>query len=288
MTGQALLLVLVAALVHAIWNAIAKRARDQFVFIWSSSCLGAALTLPVGLARMGPEGFPPSAAPFVVATILAHSFYVYGLGRMYGSGEFSVVYPIARGLGVALVPALALFVFAERPSVLGASGIGLVVLGIVGLGLRPRALAAATRSPRVGSGTWWAIATGLSIATYSLIDKAGVARLDPVPYIAFMGTGSALLLLPVVLARKGALQREWRLNWRTILVTSSMNYTGFLLILFAFQVAKVGYVVAAREVSIVISILIGRLYFKEGALGRRLLAAAVVLAGVACVALARS
>ena len=211
----------------------------------------------------------------------------YALGSSYRSGDFSLVYPIARGLGVALVPVLALFLFDERLSPLGGTGVSLVVTGIVTLHLLPR-LGQGTREPlRLGAGTWWALLTGLTIAAYSLVDKAGVARLHPVPYIFLLGLGSSLILLPAMRARAAALRTEWRANWRAILAASTMNLTAYLLVLFAFRLSKVGYVVAGRELSIVFSALIGSLWMNEGPLLPRLAGAAVVLAGVVCVALAR-
>ena len=139
----------------------------------------------------------------------------------------------------------------------------------------------------ISVGTGWALVTGLSIAAYSLVDKAGVARLHPVPYIAILGVGMSLLLVPAIVRRRDALAREWQVNWRAILVASTLNLTSYLLVLFAFRLSKVGYVVAAREISIVLSVAIGRLWFGEREVGRRLAAASLVLAGVICVALAR-
>ena len=65
-----------------------------------------------------------------------------------------------------------------------------------------------------------------------------------------------------------------------------MNLTSYLLVLFAFRLSKAGYVVAAREISIVLSVVIGSVLMREGHLAARLAGAAVVLGGVACVALA--
>src|SRR5947209_462892 len=117
--------------------------------------------------------------PFVASSVGIHALYFWALGRAYRYGDFSRVYPMARGLGVALVPLIALPVFGERLSWLGSLGIGLVVLGIVALGRNP----SQTRSAggQIGAGTAWAIVTGLTIASYSLVDKAGLARaVDPV------------------------------------------------------------------------------------------------------------
>lgn len=258
MTGTALALVVGAALVHAVWNALAKRAQDQLVFLWSSVSVASVVLLPVGLAMLPEGGLPAAAAPFVVATIVIHAVYFFALGRAYRHGDFSRVYPIARGLGVALVPVVALVVFDERLSPLGTLGVALVVAGIAGLDLTSGAWGG-TRSRASGAGTAWALATGLTIAVYSLVDKAGVARLHPLPYLSLMGIGISALPTPVALADRRALAREWRLNWRTILVASTMNLTSYLLVLFAFRLSKVGYVVAAREISILFSAFIGSL-----------------------------
>jgi len=192
---------------------------------------------------------------------------------------------MARGLGVALVPLVALPLFGEHLSWLGSFGVGLVFLGIVTLGAMPVATTSAARA--TGAGTFWALVTGLTIAAYSLVDKAGVARLHPMPYIALMGACLSVVLAPVVLADRPALGREWRRHWRTILVASAMNLTSYLLVLFAFRLSKVGYVVASRELSILFSAFIGSLWLGEGRLAPRLAGASVVLAGVVCVALAR-
>ena len=287
MRTDALLLVLAAAAIHATWNALTKRAQDQLAFLWSSVSLATLVLLPAGWALLPPEGVPGAAWPFLVATSVIHAVYFYVLGRAYGSGEFSLVYPIARGLGVALVPLAAFFFLDERPSPLGALGVLLVVAGIVGINLSSAGLTSAGLSSLMSAGTGWALVTGLSIAAYSLVDKAGVARLHPVPYIAILGVGMSLLLVPAMVRRRVALAREWRTNWRAILVASTLNLTSYLLVLFAFRLSKAGYVVAAREISIVLSVVIGRLWFGERGLGARFAAASLVLAGVICVALAR-
>jgi len=93
--------------------------------------------------------------------------------------------------------------------------------------------------------------------------------------------------MPAVWRRRRALVEEWRANWRAILAASTLNLTSYLLVLFAFRLSKAGYVVAARELSIVLSVAIGRWWLGEAQLGARLAGAAVILAGVLCVALAR-
>lgn len=288
MSGRAIALVLCAAVIHAAWNALAKRAHHPTVFLWSSVAVATLVLAPLGLRYVPAEGIPSSAIPFVIATTLIHAVYFYALARGYASGgDLSLVYPIARGLGVALVPVTALLLLDERPSPLGAAGVALVVAGIAAISLASREGGLRGNKYRLARGTGWAVLTGLTIAAYSLVDKVGVSRLHPLPYLGLLGVGMTLVLVPVVWRARAALVHEWRVNWRAILVASTLNLTSYLLVLFAFRLAKTGYVVAAREASIVLSVLIGWLWLGESGPGRRLVGAAVVLAGVACVALAR-
>jgi len=194
----ALGLVIGAAVIHAGWNALAKRAGDPLAFLWCAGGAGTLLCLPGVLYALGRWGFPLAALPFVIATIVLHSAYFFTLARAYRSGDLSVVYPIARGLGVVLVPVLALAIFDERLSPAGASGVALVVIGIFALHWRRRRAAIALLAP--GSG--WAIATGIIIASYSLVDKAGVTRLSPLAYIGLMELGAFVVLGLAMLARR--------------------------------------------------------------------------------------
>lgn len=284
MSGTALALVLSAALIHSGWNALAKRAANPLAFLWSSVTVASLVFLPLSAGFLR-DGIPAAAVPYVIATIAIHAAYFYALGRALGSGDFSLVYPVARGLGVGLVPVGAILLLGERLSLLGATGVGLVILGIVTAHAAAGGFSSLT-GRRVGAGTGWAAATGLTIAMYSLVDKVGVTLFHPLPYLALMGAGISMLLLPAV-RRTAALRREWAINWPTILVAACLNLTSYLLVLFAFRLSKAAYVVAARETSIVFSVLIGGIWFGEGRLAGRLAAAAVVLVGVACVALAR-
>jgi drug/metabolite transporter (DMT)-like permease len=282
----ALVLVVCAAGLHAGWNAIAKRGGDPVVFLWLATAASTIVLLPVGLVYFALHGLPATALPFVIATIALHAAYFYALGRSYASGAYSLVYPVARGLGVALVPIVAWLLLDERLSPLGTVGIALVVAGIAALHLLPAGGTPPAGAGGVGGALLWPVLTGLTIAGYSLVDKAGVARLNPVPYMLLLEGGCALLGLPLLRVRRAAVRREL-VGWRGIVLAAVMSSLAYTLVLFAFQLSKTAYVVAARELSIVLSAVIGSLWLREGRLGPRLAGAAIVLAGVACIALAR-
>src|SRR5690242_580166 len=104
----------------------------------------------------------------MVATGLLHAAYFTLLAASYRHGELSVVYPLARGTGVAGTALFAWLVLGERPSALGALGVGSVCLGIVVLGLRQRDRPGRSRSYHL------ALLVGLTITAYSVVDKLGV------------------------------------------------------------------------------------------------------------------
>src|SRR3977135_1851466 len=117
MPAAALVLVLTAAVFHSCWNALTKSARDQFAFLCLAVAVASVLFLPVTLWSVPSGGVPAAAWPYVIATVVLHALYFYALGRSYRSGEFSLVYPVARGLGVALVPVFAAPFLDDRPSI---------------------------------------------------------------------------------------------------------------------------------------------------------------------------
>jgi len=283
-TGAALALVLSAAVIHATWNAMAKGAREPMAMLWWAGVLSSIVFAPPSFYVLWRDGFSPRALPFVLATVTLHGVYFFSLGKAYQSGDFSVVYPMARGLGVAIVPVGAYYFFDERLSRLGILGIVLIGSGIFALHWRRGAW---SEGALLRPGTGWAIVTGLCIASYSLVDKIGVSHINPLPYLWAMMLGSCVSLLPPVLRCPGALTREWRENRLAVILSGFLSPGGYLLVLFAFRLSKAGYVVAGREVSIVISALVGSILLKEGQLGQRLVGAGIVAAGVICVALAR-
>jgi len=286
MTATALALVICAAVLHAAWNALAKRGREPLAFLWLASMVATPAFFPFAARELAISGLPMRAVPFVIGTVLLHAVYFYALGRAYATGAYSVVYPIARGLGVALVPIVAWMWLDERLSPLGVAGIALVILGVLVLH-RVGGRRVAVSAGALGSASLWAVVTGLTIASYSVLDKVGVTRLHPVPYIFLMEAGCVVAFTPFMLRRLAAARAEWAANRWTIMATGVMSAGGYTLVLFAFQLSKAGYVVASRELSIVLSALIGSLLLGEGRLSPRLGAATIVLAGVACVALAR-
>jgi drug/metabolite transporter (DMT)-like permease len=284
MSPTALLLVLLAALCHSAWNLIVKTDARRLEIQSGALVVGTLLCAPVLLLH-SPWSLPPLAWAAVAVSALFESAYVLALTSAYAAGDMSLVYPVARGTGTVLVAPLAVLLLGERPSLQGALGIGLVVVGIF---LSHGALGgwAAARAHRRAVG--WALLTGAMIAGYSLVNKVGVT-LVPVPLYAFLVFLADAVLVRLVQRWRGgsvpALRRD--APWGRIVAVGVRMMGAYLAVLVAMSQAPVSYVVATREISVVVAALLGALVLHERHSAARVAGAVVIFGGLCAIALAR-
>lgn len=289
MTGISLILVLVSAVAHASWNFLLKRSEDQEVFLWCMLAVATVLLAPLGVFLFWKFPFGGQGWVLVGATVALHAVYFVLLGRSYANADLSLAYPIARGTGPVLVPLLAVVILGESIAILAIIGIAAVVAGIYTVSLWGNFKAFASH-PLVllkNPGTRYAVLTGLTIACYAIVDKVGVSRVQPFLYMYLMTLGSALLIGPYVLASKGmgVVRREFRLNAGAVVVAGLLTFLAYGLVLTAFSLSRVSYVAPAREVGIVIGVLLGMIILKEPFGKGRLLGSGFIVAGLALIAL---
>jgi len=137
-------------------------------------------------------------------------------------------------------------------------------------------------------GTRYAILTGLTIATYAIVDKRGVSHVQPFLYMYLMILGCALGLAPYVLSNWEArvIGAEWRANPRAIIAAGLLTFLGYGLVLTAFSMSRVSYVAPAREGGIVLGVLMGVFILKEPFGMDRIVGSIVIVAGVVLIAVA--
>jgi drug/metabolite transporter (DMT)-like permease len=284
MTPAALGLVLAAAVLHAVWNLLAKRAGGGVALVWLYGTVSAALLTPVALALLVVErpALGPAGLAFTLASAAVHVVYFLALQRGYQLGDLSVVYPVARGTGPVLTTAAAVVLLGERPSVLALVGAGLVGAGVFALARTDRASAADARRA-VGYG----LLTGLLIAVYTVCDKQAVGRYGVPPLIQQWGTslGLTALLAPGALRRREEVRERWRSHRREVVAIGVLVPTAYILVLTALTISPVSYVAPAREVSILFASLMGTRILSEGGSVTRAAAAATMVVGVAALAL---
>ena len=288
MPTAALILVLFSGVAHVGWNFLMTRASDQEAFVWWMQVAMAVLFAPLALLIFLADPISPRGWLFVFGTTLIHTFYFLFLARGYASGDLSQVYPIARGTGPALVPVLGVLLLGEKVSAPAVAGIVAIVAGVFFVYWTGRMASILTDPLRFLSepGTRYALATGLCIAAYSIWDKLGVAHVAPFLYMHLMSLGVAIMLAPYVVRRHGfsALGAAWRAGRGAIVVAGVLTFLAYGLVLSALQLAQVSYVWPAREIGIVIAVLLGSLVLKESFGRGRLLGSCLIVLGIAAIA----
>lgn len=281
-------LVLISAVMHATWNVLAKRSADPLAFLFAISSLGLVMYAAPVAVVVARDGISSRVVPFLLVSGTLEMVYTVFLAAAYRNGALSLTYPIARGTGVILVPLLAIPLLDERPTVIALAGIATILLGFVTisvLGARNQVAAEIASGRR---GIVFAVLTGLTIASYSLIDKAGVKYANPLVYVYGLIGMQTLLLLPYIVARRRhAVAAAWRTSRSAILAGGVLHIGTYLIVLAAMKVSgsKVGYIVPLRETSIVFATLLGVLILNER-IGRvRIAGSALIAVGVLAIAL---
>lgn len=288
MEPRGILILSLAALMHASWNLMVKRGLDKQVFLWLSMAAAAAFLAVPAVALYRPA--PLTGLAYALVSGGLEALYIVLLGEAYQAGDLSVVYPVARGSAPVFVTAFAILFLREFVTGMGAAGILLVAAGvfIAHFGASGRRGPDASSKMSRSRTFLLALLTGMVIAAYSVVDKAGTRRVEPLVYMCLAFGASALLLAPYMIAtRREAVMLEWRTNRVRIAGVGAMSAVAYLLVLLSMRWNKVAYVSAVREVSVVFATVLGFVALREPFAGRRLAGSLVIFAGIMCIELSR-
>jgi drug/metabolite transporter (DMT)-like permease len=289
MTVVALLLVLASAVCHASWNFLLKRSDHKIAFLGSAGVIGAITLLIPAVLVVITNGISAAGIALGCVTGCLHGVYGLSLSRGYRLGDLSSVYPISRGVGLALIPLAAALLLDESISAIAVIGIAMIAVGVYSLHIEPHAvrdLAAPFRAVNGPAGRT-AVLTGVLIATYSLWDKHALDELSPVVLNQFAMTGHAVITTTVALTRNPVDVRwEWRSRAWSIMAAGVLIQLAYLLILAALETSRVSYIAPSREVGIVFGAALGVMFLGEGLGNWRIWASFAIVAGVIVLAVA--
>ncbi len=249
MRADALGLALGAAFVHAVWNVLLARTRDPQAATAASFCVAVVILAPVAALRWRVEA---GAWPYIAGSTAFELAYVLLLGAAYGRARLSVFYPLARGLAPVLVLAVAalLLVRGRRPD---------------------------------RAGTLFGLSIAATIAGYTLFDKSGVARADPLAYLEMVMVVPAAFSALVVAVRAGSGVLRAGLRTETVLI-APLTLAPYALVLFALRLAPAAPVAAVRECSVLVAVALAAVFLRERVSAWHAAGAAGVAAGVALLA----
>ncbi|WP_374573629.1 EamA family transporter [Phenylobacterium sp.] len=284
MTLLALGLVVCGSVLHALWNILAKRGASGPLFVWTYSAVSCALYTPlvVWAVSTTPVAWTLAAVGAVVLSGFLHLGYSLALQGGYRRADLSVVYPVARGAGPSLSVAGAVLLLGEPFTPPIAVGAALVVGGVFLVGFSGR-----TPGKPFWPGVMWGGLTGLFIAAYTLNDGHAVKALAVPPLLVdyFGNLVRLTALTPLALRRRRELAAEFKVSGRAALGVGVIAPIPYILSLYAMTLAPLSLIAPARELSMMVGVLFGRLMLKERASPGRFAGAGLILAGVVVLAL---
>jgi drug/metabolite transporter (DMT)-like permease len=266
--------VLLAAVTHASWNAIAHRITDKLVGFTLITGGG----LLIGLVLIPFTAVPAAAAwPYLLGSAAVHVLYYALLMTSFRLGDFGQAYPIARGTAPLVVTLLAALFAHEVPDGWAAAGVALSCAGLTGValwGLRGR------RPDWAAIGA--ALATGLTIAGYTVVDGLGVrASGTSLGYIAWLMAVQGVVIPAWAMARlRGRAPAMLRPYAAVGLLGAALSVSAYALVLWAQTRAELAPIAALRESSILVGAAIGAVFFKERFGAPRIAAAGLLVLGI--------
>jgi drug/metabolite transporter (DMT)-like permease len=274
-SATALALVLAAAALHAGWNALVAGAEDTHATTAVALIIGVlAFAVPAALTWR----VDAAAVPYIAASAALELAYFALLAAVYARTDYTVAYPIARGTAPVLVLAISVVALGAHVGLVAAAGVLAVTAGVLlvrGLGSAGADAAALAL----------ALGVGACIAGYTLVDDRGVRHAGAIPYFELVLLLSALPYAAAVLAVRGRTAVLAAVNRRALPAGVAM-VAAYVLVLAALQRAEAAPVAALRETSVVMAAAGAALVSRQRVPVGRLAGAALVMVGVAAIALA--
>ena len=272
MPASALALALGAAALHATWNALLARERNVRAATTVALVVAIVLFLPIAAATWDVER---AAVPWIVASAGLELVYFLLLTAAYQRSDLSLVYPIARGSAPILV-LVGATVAGATLGVRQAAGVVLVGVGVM--------LVRGIRGVVDRRGVALSLAIGATIAGYTLVDKEGIEHASTFAYLELVLAPVAAATLALQLAVGGRRSVSGQLSWQAVLA-GVLSFAAYALALAALELAPAAAVAAVRETSILFAVVLGALVLRERVSAVRAAGSALVVSGVALVAL---
>lgn len=272
--------VLVAAALHAGWNALLKLRVEPRIATTLVGIAAGMVALPICFFVPWPE---PVAWWFIFASAAIHLVYFQALGMAYETGDLGQVYPLARG-SAPLLTALGMSLVGEPIGLVGWLGVGLLAVGVLALSLKGGRVATHIEVRAVG----FALLTALTIGAYTIVDGLGARSAGHVgSYVGWSFVTSAVVLATYGVHRwGGGLVKAFRGSAWQLLLGGCMSVGAYGIALWAMTKAPIAIVGAMRETSVLFAAIIGVVLLGEPLLKLRIAAGALVLAGVVLLRLA--
>ncbi|HLY04577.1 MAG TPA: DMT family transporter [Rhizomicrobium sp.] len=267
-----LVLILLSAATHALVNVLTKGARDKYAMRLLIGVTSALIVAPALFVVPLPRGI---AVWFLFGTAFVHAFYELFLVKSYENAAFSAVYPVARGTGPLFTTIGAILILREHPPPVQIAGILLVSAGVIAIGFSHRA------SLGIRTGLGYALATGVTIGCYTLIDASGVRSvINPLSYVLWFFVAHGLCVLVTAPGiRGGRVVVEARRQWKLGILVAVLSMFSYGAAMFAWRYGATAQLAALRETSVLFGTALAMQFLGERMTPRRWMAACGIALG---------
>ena len=257
MSLKVFIVVILAAFLHAVWNAMVKKGDNKYVSL-TAIVLG---HIPISvIVIFFTQIISIQSLPYIFISAIFLTGYEWCLLSAYRLEDYTKVYPIARGTAPIFIVTLSLLLFGISISKFELMGVLAISFGIIILSFQNN------RNFKNYSAVVYALSTGLFISFYSISDGYGGRVSDsPLNYTAWLMILNAVIfsILLINIHKSEVIKKVLRKEKKILFVGGTLSFVVYATVVWAFTQAPVPLVAALRETSIIFALLIGALFLKE-------------------------
>lgn len=286
MTTTWVLLIIGSAFIHLIAHIGMKKTNNRLAFI----CLMFAVIIlfysPIIIFFRQPITL--TLLSVIIISALFKTCYLLSVKKAYDSEDLSVAYPVMGGTAPIFLLLGSLLLLKENLTLIGTVGIVFIALGLWSINLLKfsqwKTILGRLRFP----GLRWALIAGICIAAYTLIDKIGVQSLNPFYYVYINNLFIFLFILPLSFRLVGLseIKKEFKSSKWMALLSGITTLAAISLVLFTVSKGMpIAYAGSIREISIVLSGLVGLFFLKEKYTAPKVVGSLLIAGGVALISI---
>ncbi|MBH59740.1 MAG: hypothetical protein CL907_00960 [Dehalococcoidia bacterium] len=257
------LLVLFSAVIHSIWNIQLKKSNDPITYIIAIAIVGWVIFTPYAIYKLFNSTISTETYLFTFSSFLIHFLYFLFLGRAYSKFELSVVYPIARGLSVFLIPVYGILILNEQMTLQAIFGCFLIIFGIIMTGsisigdLKTKE----KRKLFLKSGAFSAILIGIIISLYSLVDKKAASGIDPFLFVWL--TDTSAVILGIKFFRNNNFRNHFTKENIKLIIPGVFQFSSYAIVIYAYSSTMLSYAGTFREIGTAFGAIFAKIFLKE-------------------------
>ena len=257
------LLILFSAVIHSIWNIQLKKSNDPITYIIAIAIVGWVIFTPYAIYRLFNSSISTETFLFTFSSFLIHFLYFLFLGRAYSKFELSVVYPIARGLSVFLIPIYGILILNEDMTFQAIAGCCLIILGIIMTG--SISIGDVTNRDKrklfIKGGVFSAILIGIIISLYSLVDKQASSGIDPFLFVWI--TDTSAVILGIRFFKNSNFRKHFTKENIRLIIPGVFQFSSYAIVIYAYSSTMLSYAGTFREIGTVFGAIFAKIFLKE-------------------------